>query len=87
MLTDKSEHKRQQTVTECQWKRTSRSTWCNLSCQKYSLDKTAQHPAQLELECIQHWGMQHFPGEMIPEADGSHYEKFSSRVQLEPPQE
>lgn len=29
---------------------TSRSTWCNLSCQKYDLGKPAQHPAQLNLK-------------------------------------
>lgn len=83
MLTDKSEQKRQQAIMEYQLERTLRSTWCNLSGQKYSLDKAAQ----LKLENIQHWGMHHFPGEVIPEADCSHDEKFSSRVQLEPPQE
>lgn len=68
MLTDKSEQKREQTIMEHQ-RRRWRSTWCNFSCQKYSPGKRAQHPAQLSLGSIQHWGMH--PGEVIPKADCS----------------
>lgn len=69
MLTDKSEQKREQSwnTREGTW----RSTWCNFSCQKYSPGKRAQHPAQLSLGSIQHWGMHHIPGEVIPKADCS----------------
>ncbi|KAK4828564.1 hypothetical protein QYF61_027533 [Mycteria americana] len=66
---------------------TSRIIWSNLSLQKHGVDKMAQHPVQLNLESVQCWGIHHFPGEIIPMANFSHCEKFSSCVQLESPQD
>lgn len=42
---------------------------------------------QLNLEIVQHWRIPHFPGETIPVAESSHYEKCSLVVQSEFPPE
>lgn len=64
---------------------TSRIIWPSLPWKKHSLDKMAQDPLQLYLTSIQCWGIQKFPGKIIPSADCSYYEKISSHVPLEYP--
>lgn len=48
--------------------------------QKRGVDKMALHPAQVNLVCVQCWGIYHFPGEILPTADFSHWENFSPCV-------
>lgn len=36
-----------------------------LLCKKQSLDMMAQHPVQLNLTSVCHWGIHHFPGEIF----------------------
>lgn len=54
------------------WKGPQGPIWSNISLQKHGLDKTAQHPLQLNLESI-HWlGNYHCSKEIIPMANCSH---------------
>lgn len=46
-----------------------------------------QHLVQLNLRCVQYWGIHHFPGKVIPVADCFHCGKLYSCVQPESPQE
>lgn len=65
---------------------TSRIIWLELSWQKHSLDKMAQHPAQLNLRNAQSWAfLPHLP--ILTVAEGSHSESVSSCVQLGCPQD
>lgn len=44
----------------------------NLSWQKHTLDN--MDPVQLDLKCVQCWGIHHFLGDIIPKVDCSHCE-------------
>lgn len=48
------------------WKGTSGILWYKFSWQKHNPDKMAQHPVQLNLGNVLHWGIHHFPGKIIP---------------------
>lgn len=62
---------------------TSRIILSNLSWQKHRLDKMVQHLLQMHFQSVQHLGIHHFPGDIIPKTDCSNCEKHSFFVQSE----